>query len=247
MDGRRILVVLLGVVSCSPNSPELEVIIRSGDNVTLYCDCKVDRGVYIVWYRNCSDRNHSSLVLHVNSYTWENRIPNFKFQKNFSSDSYDLVILNATISDEGLYYCGTETSNVEKTKDKNIIYKNIYTYGNITQRVRVYSSEPDSVFNETQQDCSLCWKLLYFLCPAVSVVSIFLALVLAHLVCPKIAREAQDAERSQYSVRQTHEAQDEDVCYAALEIRSASQKLKRKRTTQSSDFSVYSDINTPHV
>ncbi len=59
-------VIVLAVVSCSHDwisGSVLEVTIRPGDNITLYCDCKASTGEYMVWYRNCSHENQPSLVL----------------------------------------------------------------------------------------------------------------------------------------------------------------------------------------
>ncbi|KAG8014827.1 hypothetical protein GBF38_003484, partial [Nibea albiflora] len=166
---------------------------RPGDNVTLYCDCKTSTGVYIVWFRNCSHENQPSLVLRYKQmfqggYTL-NLIPRFHFVANDSSDSYDLMIMNVTDSDEGLYYCGTEEI---KVYDEDKITQRVeYRYGNVTTRI-------------------------------------------------KITKETQVDER-QPETRGLN--QDEDVCYAALEIRQTSKRPKKKKT-QSSDFSTYSAINT---
>jgi len=117
----------------------LELTVRPGDNVTLYCDCTISSGVYIVWYRNCSHENQPSLVLKVlqkNKIGQENYFktpPPFHFVRNLSSDSYDLLIINITDSNEGLYYCGTEKKTVE---DKEYISEKLhYKYGNVTTRI----------------------------------------------------------------------------------------------------------------
>ena len=134
-----------GVVSLSPDwisGSVLEVTVRPGDNITLYCDCKTSPGVYIVWYRNCSHENQPSLVLKVNIDAWRQSIdeagflnasPHFHFVRNYSSDSYDLLIVNTTDSDEGLYYCGTEQMKLE---EKGCITpRYYYKYGNVTTRI----------------------------------------------------------------------------------------------------------------
>lgn len=114
----------------------LEETVRPGDNVTLYCDCKPSIGVYIVWYRNCSQENHATLVLNVKElYKGNNNFPRYKFEKNISSDSFDMMITNTTNSDEGLYYCGTEESKVDQ-KEK-ITSKTIYTYSNTSTKLTV--------------------------------------------------------------------------------------------------------------
>eukprot|EP00064_Thunnus_orientalis_P022100 superscaffoldBa00007164_g22283 len=135
-----------GVVSCSHDGISgsvLEVTVRPGNNITLYCDCKRSSGVFIVWYRNCSHVNQPSLVLrtkfkHIDTTDKDysnflNPFPRFHLVENKSSDSYDLLIMNITDSDEGLYYCGTEQTKLE---DKTTIYqRDVYTYGNVTRIV----------------------------------------------------------------------------------------------------------------
>ncbi|XP_044223361.1 uncharacterized protein LOC122993339 [Thunnus albacares] len=202
MDGLHVfLVVLLGVVSCSHDGISgsvLEVTVRPGDNITLYCDCKRSSGVYIVWYRNCSHENQPSLVLRTkferrdttdnDDTDFLNPFTRFHLVKNKSSDSYDLLIMNITDSDEGLYYCGTEQPKVE---DKTTISPiNVYTYGNAT-RIVVNSSEPDYQTSTHQQDCGVCWTLLLSLCPSLAVLSSLLFSLLVYQLSQKTAKEPQ--------------------------------------------------------
>ncbi|XP_037621341.1 uncharacterized protein LOC119485680 [Sebastes umbrosus] len=249
MEGLHIfLVVLLGVVSCSHDSISgsvLEATVRPGDNITLYCDCKSSSGVYIVWYRNCSHENQPSLVLKVKRQSTDNDalfnlkiLPRFQFVSNSSSESYDLLIMNITESDEGLYYCGTEQPRVENKE--LIIPRSVYSYGNVTTRILFESSETH--LNETQRDCGVCWSLLYSLCPASAVLSSLLSSLLVYHLCQKKAKEPPADQQRPH----TRLNQDEDVCYAALEIRPASHRPKKKKT-QSSDFSTYSAINTSRM
>ncbi|KAG7238362.1 hypothetical protein INR49_030964 [Caranx melampygus] len=146
MDGLHIfLVVLFGAVCFSQDlihNPVSEVAVRPGDNITLYCDCKKSTGVYIVWYRNCSHENQPTLVLGlIKNSQLVNRdhstrvLPRFEFLSNDTSNSYDLLIMNITDSDEGLYYCGTEQTKVED--DKYISPRNIHSYGNAATRITV--------------------------------------------------------------------------------------------------------------
>ncbi|XP_040891219.1 uncharacterized protein LOC121180129 isoform X2 [Toxotes jaculatrix] len=206
MDGLCIfLVILLGVASCSQDQTSqsvLEVTVTPGDNITLYCDCKSSTGVYIVWYRNCSHKHQPTLALNtvpkpVKGITdiINHRTSNFKFLSNSSSASYDLLIMNITDSDEGLYYCGTEETKVDK--GEYITQRNIYSYGNVTTRI----------------------------------------------ICTKEVRADQERPDDQ---EQTGLNQDQDVCYAALEIRQASQRPKKQKT-KSSDYSTYSAINTSRM
>ncbi|GAA6214672.1 uncharacterized protein LOC108896454 [Lates japonicus] len=227
MDELRIfLVILSGVVSCSQDQTSqsvLEVTIRPGDNITLYCDCKLSTGVYIVWYRNCSHENQPTLVLKTRlepkegiTYDPLRFFPRFKFFRNFSSDSYDLLITNITYLDEGLYYCGTKQTKVEE--DKLITPRDIYSYGNVTTRI-----------------------LLVF-----AVLSSLLTSLVVYQLCQKKAEQPQVDQERLDTRGQRRLNQDEDVCYAALEIRQPSQRPKKKKS-KSSDFSTYSAINSSRV
>ncbi|XP_038143067.1 uncharacterized protein LOC119784878 isoform X2 [Cyprinodon tularosa] len=238
MDERQmILVVLFGLFSwnlCSISASMLETIVRPGDNITLYCDCRSSTEENIFWFRNCSHQ-HQLRMEALKSYG-ENLYPRFKFLKNQSSDSYDLLIINVTDSDEGLYYCGTFENKVEKDKNGKSSSNYDYVYGNISTRITLYISRP-------VEECGLCWKLLFSVCPAVSLLSALFSSLLVYLLCQKKANNEAENKRCDIS-RQTEGAQDENVCYAALEIHPPSQRTKRKRTIQSTDFSTYSAIKT---
>ncbi|XP_069386351.1 uncharacterized protein [Paralichthys olivaceus] len=161
--------------------------------------------------------------------------PRFTLLKNDSSQSYDLLILNITDSDEGLYYCGTQTSSTEGV-GKNYMPDG---FGSVTRMIvsRKYPVEC------RQCACGLCWMLLYSLCPAFAVLSSLLSSGLVYHFCRKTAKEPEVHEKECKSSDRTRGNQDEDVCYAALEIRQPTQRSKKKKT-QSSDFSTYSAINT---
>ncbi|XP_050926622.1 uncharacterized protein LOC108896450 isoform X1 [Lates calcarifer] len=244
MDMLRVFLVgLLGVVSCRSGLDQCsvsEVTVSPGGNITLYCDCKTSSEAYkIVWFRNCSHENQPTLVLKLQRNTMIdsnilNQFPRIHLVKNQSS--YDLLITNISDSDEGLYYCGTE----QKKVDDSAAIKHVYRYGNVT-RIILYHSQPDN--NETPQHRCVCWTLLFSLCPAVAVLTSLLSSLLVYLLCQKKAKELQaDEKRSDTRASKSSGNQDGDVCYAALEIRQASQKPKKKKTQ--TDLSTYSAIRT---
>ncbi|KAI3352442.1 hypothetical protein L3Q82_005395 [Scortum barcoo] len=184
--------LVIGVISCChdlTSGSVLEVTIRPGDNVTLYCDCKISTGVYVVWYRNCSHENQPTLVLKVKgSFRRESsNTLRFQFVKNESSDSYDLLIENITESDEGLYYCGTEEPKLED--NKCITPKPVYRYSNVTTRIVFNSSAPIEPHQSTPQDCAVCWMLLFSLCPAFAFLSSLLSSLLVYHLCQRTANE----------------------------------------------------------
>ncbi|XP_061586260.1 uncharacterized protein LOC133451306 [Cololabis saira] len=222
----------------------LKMTVQPGDNITLYCDCKLSTGISIVWFRNCSHENQPPLVItfhsFYSSYALGNptKLPRFDFVKNSSSDSYDLLIMNASASDEGSYYCGTR--GMKLVGEKQLTKKDIYVYSNVTTKITVE-------VKTTLEDCSFCWKLLFYLCPAVSVLSALISSLLVHRLCQKTAKKSHNNERKHEARSQTRKTQAEDVCYAALETQQSSHRPKKKRLTQSSDFSLYSAIRTSRV
>ncbi|XP_047435222.1 uncharacterized protein LOC125004573 isoform X2 [Mugil cephalus] len=244
MDGLWIILVALsGVVSSNHgwiSVPTLEVTVRPGDNITLYCDCRQPFGVYTVWFRNCSHENQPTLLLsQFSAYRNIIKHPGFEFVKNGSTDSYDLLIVNVTDSDEGLYYCGTQK---EIVVDKEYITtRHVYRYSNITTRLIVNSSEPQGDVHDTMEDCSLCWKLLFSLCPSVAILSSMFILQL----CRETAKRLQIDEKITDTRGQIPPIQDEGVFHAALELHQATQRPKRMKIW-SSDITVctYSVIRT---
>lgn len=117
----------------------LNVTVGPGDNITLQCDCTVSDEKFTVWYRKCSHSNQPPLVLKSgyspghDPVSWMSPLPRFQFVKNDSSNAYDLLITNITKSDEGFYYCGTETAEVEDGKHLSKTY--VYTYGILITRL----------------------------------------------------------------------------------------------------------------
>ncbi|XP_033985291.1 uncharacterized protein LOC117481628 isoform X1 [Trematomus bernacchii] len=222
MEGLRIVLVILLVVSCThdwTSGSELEMTVRPGDNITLYCDCKLSSGVYIVWYRNCSHENQPSLVLNVKAWRRyfmdinysQNPLPHFHFVRNSSSESYDLLIINITETDEGLYYCGTEQFKVEKNK-------HIYTHGNISTRIHVIpdsSSCPDPgghILNPV-----VTWMMV--LTPAFTILTSLISFILVYLFCQKTDKDPQILQKRLNTRIQTRWDQDEDLCFTRVVFR----------------------------
>ncbi|KAM9398548.1 uncharacterized protein ACWYII_031131 isoform 2-T2 [Salvelinus alpinus] len=152
------LIAFLCAVSSSQDgisAAEVELRVRPGDNITLYCDCSIASGVYIMWYRNCSHKYQPPLVISA-KFLSNNPFPGYNVLWNPSNKSYDLLIENITGSDLGLYYCGTTETNLVE-EGKLIKPKELYHYGNITTRISL--------------DCGLCWMLLFSLCPVSALLS----------------------------------------------------------------------------
>ncbi|CAK6953560.1 uncharacterized protein LOC121899402 [Scomber scombrus] len=115
----------------------------------------------------------------------------FQFVKNVSSKSFDLLILNITSSDAGLYYCGTEETRVE---DKEYIkQKNVYGYSNVITRILVDSTERHC---ETPPVCVSSWILMFSLCPTFAIFSSVLSSLLVYHLSHKTAKEPEVAEQT---------------------------------------------------
>ncbi|XP_034451460.1 uncharacterized protein LOC117767704 isoform X5 [Hippoglossus hippoglossus] len=127
--------------------------------------------------------------------------PRFHLVKNESSESYDLLIMNISDSDEGLYYCGTEQVNTKDGKEKD---KYIPTsYGNVTRMILTYSMGDHSGCSSSGGFAS--WRLVVFT-PAIAILSSLLSFILVYHFCQKSDKEPQVQRR------QTKQKQDEDMC-----------------------------------
>ncbi|XP_023190247.1 uncharacterized protein LOC111608693 isoform X1 [Xiphophorus maculatus] len=228
LEGLLKKILCQGLFPWSHSASMLETIVRPGDNITIYCDCKVSTGIYVVWFRNCSHQYQPTLVVDGKmNFHYERKItfPRFKFVKNESSNSFDLMIINVTNSDEGLYYCGTLENKVKQHENKNLFFQEAYLYGNITTKITLYTEThlPHRNISMPVEECGLCRKLLFTLCPVFSALSALLSAFLVYLLCQKSATTKAEKKRGN-TLRQTEEAQDENVCYAALEIHQPSQR-----------------------
>ncbi|CAB1327141.1 unnamed protein product, partial [Coregonus sp. 'balchen'] len=118
---------------------------------------------------NCSHKYQPRLV--ISTTIWHNNpFPGYNVVWNPSNNSYDLLIENITGSDLGLYYCGTVETNLVD-EGKLIGKKEVYHYGNITTRISLDVSPPESSSSSPDVDCGLCWMLLFSLCPVSALLS----------------------------------------------------------------------------
>ncbi|XP_029134730.1 uncharacterized protein [Labrus bergylta] len=216
MEGRHVVLLLVSaVVSLSPDcvcGSELKVTVRPGDNIILYCDCKTSTGVYIMWYRNCFHEDEPSPDLKVKNILTQSLHPNFHLLKNQSSDSYDLLILNITESDEGLYYCGTKQTKVEEKE--RILSRDIYSYGNITRRIIFTSSDSGDSIGPPHVEPGVSWMMVFS--PAITVLSTFLCLTFVYLCSQNADEKDQMTERRPDMGEESTVNQDEDACFTRV-------------------------------
>ncbi|KAL1282598.1 hypothetical protein QQF64_001401 [Cirrhinus molitorella] len=155
---------------------EVEMKVRPGDNITLYCDRSLTLGSYIVWIRNCSHENQPSLIIDYEKLT-KKIFPRFSFIQNSYSNSFDLHITNISVSDLGLYYCAKLDNNITKDS-KGIVYSlKVYYYGNQITRLSLKAT------SSTPPDCVLCWTLLFSVCPVCVLLSSVMSSLCVYCYC----------------------------------------------------------------
>ncbi|XP_056304222.1 uncharacterized protein LOC130216325 [Danio aesculapii] len=224
-------VTLLCVLLCEEQKvfgTEVNMRVKPGESVTLYCDCAVSFGSHIHWMRNCSHENQPSLVIDP-SYMFLETLPRFSFVPNSSSNSYNLHIENVSVSDEGLYYCRINERNARTSSE----YKN----GNYTTRLSVFGSVSPHMENINitsrlpASDCRLCFILLFIVC---SVCVLLFSIGLYCLCHKKTAVSASTQTENGYYENEA------EVCYASLNTPS----MLKKKEVQRSDFSIYTEVQT---
>uniref|UniRef100_A0A672LVP3 Ig-like domain-containing protein n=1 Tax=Sinocyclocheilus grahami TaxID=75366 RepID=A0A672LVP3_SINGR len=124
---------------------EVDMRVKAGDSITLYCDCVIPSGSIIVWFRNCSHEHQPSLFID-SSEIFKEKFPRFSFVFNSSRNSYDLHITNVSVSDEGMYYCAKRERKVRTGVHGIINPMYEYEYGNMTTRLSVLGEKNLSIY-----------------------------------------------------------------------------------------------------
>ncbi|KAF4118933.1 hypothetical protein G5714_000984 [Onychostoma macrolepis] len=225
----------------SIDGEEVEMKVRPGDNITLYCDRSVTLGYIIVWIRNCSHENQPSLIIHfMQGFRWGlEAFQRFNFIHNRYNNSYDLYITNISVSDLGTYYCAKLENKVNQDEKGILSSSEVYSYGNRTTLLSLEvtsCSEPSA-----PPDCLLCWTLLFSVCP----VCVLLSSICVLCLCCKKTTEIQ-LRYEQYDHTRSLQTLcvDEEVCYASLDVITKRQKQRKTKRVQSSDFSTYAQVRT---
>ncbi|XP_067261388.1 uncharacterized protein [Chanodichthys erythropterus] len=222
---------------------EVEMKVRPGDNITLYCDRSATLGSLFVWIRNCSHENQPSLIINVVSLDM-GTLQRFSSDYNRSSNSYDLHITNISVSDLGLYYCAeVENKAYEDGKGRGYQSKVCY-YGNRTTRVSFAEEVTSCSGLNIVSDCVLCWTLLFSVCPVCVLLSSLLSSICLFCLCQRKNTDAATDQKDHSRGRNTIEGEDEEVCYASLDVKTRRQKQRKTKRVQSSDFSTYAQVRT---
>ncbi|KAJ8000552.1 hypothetical protein DPEC_G00181290 [Dallia pectoralis] len=220
---------------------EVELRVRPGDNVTLYCDYRISTETYFIWFRNCSHENQPTLAIQHyvggsgSGHNVLKPFPGFTLQWNPSNSTYDLLIENLTESDLGLYYCGILEIN---DKDPDVVLNTSHV-----------ATSPPAVAT-TSLPCGLCWILLFSLCPVSALLSSLLSFSCLYYFWRRTAPTETLVPLNRKTTRGSdrRDMAEENLCYASLDIRQGEKRpTKKTKTVQNSDFSTYSAINTSRV
>ncbi|XP_017538690.1 uncharacterized protein LOC108411569 [Pygocentrus nattereri] len=241
---RAVLIALVCVLFSRVSGAEVEMRVRPGDNVTLYCDCVWKLGFNPVWFRNSSCQHEAPLVI---SFLTHGDPQHYTFVWNPSEQTHDLLVKNVSESDLGLYYCAVQEKKVTKDEAGVIREQDVYHYGNRTTRLSLLvpctADIPQTTSTPPSSDCSVCWKLLVSMCP----VFVLLSSTCVCCICRNRFKAAGQERRNKTpsrKSRKTEEVEADEVCYASLDILSRGQKRLMKKRVESSDFSTYSEVKT---
>ncbi|XP_016410992.1 uncharacterized protein LOC107742508 [Sinocyclocheilus rhinocerous] len=224
---------------------EVEMKVKPGDNITLFCDRSVTLGSSIVWIRNCSHENQPSFIIDFRKLDVE-IFQRFSFIHNLYNNSYDLHITNISVSDLGLYYCAKLEIKVNEDGKGIISSSEVYYYGNQTIRLSLGVTSCSGPLNTTStpppvSDCLLCWTLLFSVCP---VCCLFSSICVFCLCCRKATDSATDQKHKLKGRNIIEENDDSEVCYASVDLMTRRQNRHKNTQVPSSDITTYAPVRT---
>ncbi|XP_058241105.1 uncharacterized protein LOC131349438 isoform X1 [Hemibagrus wyckioides] len=247
METSRVaLIALVCVVFSSQkriSGAEVEMRVRAGDDVTLYCDCVSKGGFYPVWFRNCSHEHQPRLIISFTDFI-RSSFPRYSFVFNKSTNTQNLQIKNVTESDQGLYYCALHEINITDSKGGLILQRDVYHHGNRSTRLSVLTELCDVCVSEG----SVSWSLVLSVCAVCVLLSSLLSSICVYCLCTNTTKARVRADLAGSDKRTTlrrEEVGEDEVCYASLDVQKLERKkMKRKKRIQHSDFSTYSEVRT---
>ncbi|XP_060744907.1 uncharacterized protein LOC132858536 [Tachysurus vachellii] len=251
METSRVaLIALVCVVFSSQkriSGAEVEMRVRPGDDVTLFCDCVWKVGFYPMWFRNCSEEDHPTVKISladlIDGDVLGGDFKRYSFVLNDSTNTQDLLIKNITESDQGLYYCAL-SEKLYQDHNKDVTSPlDVYCYGNRSSRLSVLA-EPCHSVSEESVSC-VSWSLVFSVCVVCVLLSSLLSSICVYCVCTNTTKARVKADLTGSDKRTTlrrEKVGDDEVCYASLDTQKLERKkMKRKKRIQHSDFSTYSE------
>ncbi|KAL7856237.1 hypothetical protein AOLI_G00198410 [Acnodon oligacanthus] len=248
MESWRAILITLCILYFRQNiisGAEVELKVRQGDNVTIYCDRLSPIGSYVAWFKNCSHENQPPLIIHAMKLV-QGENPHYDLVWDASAQSHGLLIKNIIESDMGLYYCAVYEKTV--TEECGLNSKNVYQFGKRTTLISLVGDTTVPCANLSQtpstpvSDCSVCWKLLVSVCP----VCVLLSSTCLYCIYRHVAKAKYEADEEKCEKKRSQRSEkvgEGDVCYASLDIPSRGSKHMRKKTrAESSELCTYSRV-----
>ncbi|KAL7841140.1 hypothetical protein SRHO_G00248310 [Serrasalmus rhombeus] len=128
---RATLVALICVLISSISGIVVEMRVKPGDDVTVYCDCARQNRLKIAWLRNCTHKQQPPLMI-LSEDMKPSALPHYSLEWNKLNHTYDLLVKNITESDLGLYYCALHEKNFTRYKNGVSCSNDVLHYGNRT-------------------------------------------------------------------------------------------------------------------
>ncbi|KAI7810568.1 hypothetical protein IRJ41_003733 [Triplophysa rosa] len=163
------------------NGSEIEMKVRPGDNITLYCDCPLTCGFNNVWIRKSSYEHGPPLIIDYRIVDQES-FQRFRFIDNPTNNSVDLLITNISVSDLGLYYCAEYERKLQQDENGFIYPSDVYYYGNLTTRLSL-AVPSESTHPEVSELRCNCWMLLLSVCSVCVLLSSLLSAACVYCLC----------------------------------------------------------------
>ncbi|XP_037388909.1 uncharacterized protein LOC108417209 isoform X2 [Pygocentrus nattereri] len=239
-----VLITLMCALISSISGIVVEMRVKPGDDVTVYCDCAWQSGIKIVWVIKPSDE-HQPPLFHL---TEDSTLPQYSRVWNKSKATYDLLVKNITGSELGLYYCALHEIKIFRNEMGERVKEDIYLDGNRTTFLSFQDTTvPCANLSETPStppvsDCSVCWKLLVSVCPVCVLLSSVVSSICVYCICTTRTKADHEADQQRNISMRKHDEVGNDVCYASLDVPSGHKKRLKTRTVESSDFCTYSQV-----
>ncbi|KAL6467219.1 hypothetical protein MHYP_G00250230 [Metynnis hypsauchen] len=128
---RATIITLICVLISSISGIVVEMRVKPGDDVTIYCDCTRRNRLKIAWLRNCTHKQQPPLMI-LSEDMKPNALPRYSLEWNKPNQTYDLLVKNITESDLGLYYCALHEKSFTIYKKGVTCSNDVLHYGNRT-------------------------------------------------------------------------------------------------------------------
>ncbi|KAI4900924.1 hypothetical protein NFI96_015824, partial [Prochilodus magdalenae] len=271
MERSRVaLITLMCVLISSISGIVVEIRVKPGDNVTIYCDRTQQGKLKIVWIIKPSNEQQPPLI-HL---TEDTTPPHYSRVWNNNKGTYDLLVKNITESDLGLYYCALHEIKFTRGRNGERVREDVYHEGNRTTFLSFLAitdmTDPCAESHETPctlqthftlqtpstppvSDCSVCWKLLVSVCPACVLLASVVSSTCVYCIIRRRTKAGTADREGNMEMRNHNEVGDGDgggggdVGYASLNIPNSGQRRLKKRTAESSDLCTYSEVKAERV